>query len=223
MNHDPNHNSQTVQEKLALPVLSPSEQQVYVDYWHRFKRAKTTPLEESAARPPPAEPALPAETQLDTEHVINLTAESPVYVDNQLGDPTIRQPDFESDLNEAMDEHVKKEMEKEDKIQSFLMKMSEHELEKQATLAQEHRLFPEFRDKLAADLGCETVDELDPFGEGDLMEELVSWHMFLSVNSPNDAIIAPKARPPALRRSIRPPVAKPHDHEGHLGTGSNHN
>lgn len=85
---------------------------------------------------------------------------------------------------------------REDKYRTILMKMSDLELDKLAGRAEAHDMFPCYRFHQRDQVfGVGSVGELPPFGEGDLLEELVQWQLWLADNKQMDS-------PPAPPRSV---------------------
>ena len=98
-------------------------------------------------------------------------------------------------------------IELEDGLRARMMKMSDLELERLAEHAKIHHLFAKYRLHVKNEFGVETMNELPPFGDGDLFEELIGWHVWLHANAPNDALQT--TRPPALRKTIRSEATAP--------------
>lgn len=97
-------------------------------------------------------------------------------------------------------------MSMEDRYRAYLMKMSDTELERLAQRAEKHDMFTFFQiiqhDQL---FGPESKEPFLPFGEGDLVEELVQWQVWLTNNNPRDTPPAAPGRTGVLKRSgIRP-------------------
>ena len=110
----------------------------------------------------------------------------------------------------------KSAIELEDGLRARMMKMSDLELERLAEHAKIHHLFAKYRLRVKNEFGVETMNELPPFGDGDLFEELIGWHVWLHANAPNDALQT--TRPPALRSTTRPAVKAPAEVSPPAGT-----